>query len=160
MTRILAVALAAVALAAAAPGCQRKAELGGIGPYLLGKTRLVDGEVNFRCEPSGEVTFCFGGPVVAVGDQPAAVSLYFAGTDKMSPLVEIFLNVRSCKVDALDAVLGKLLGPPTESRDKRRFWVLKRMFVAAALRTTGASCELSFVDPRDEKRIAELRAGK
>jgi hypothetical protein len=151
-----------VALVCGCFGCQdRKPEYNGIGQYLLRKTKLADGQVNFRCQPSGEkLTWCFGGPDVKIGDQPATVSLYFGGKTDDAPLSEIAMSIRGCDPDKAEQALAKAIGEPTERADKQLFWVKKAMFVSAKLRKEGTTCDLSFVDPADQARVDELRAGK
>ena len=158
MRTILASALLVVACGACG---SREPEPNGIGPYVLGKTRLVDGKISFRCEPGGELTHCFGGPEVAVGTQAAQVDLYFAGTGDDAPLAEIFLSVRACRTDEVGQAMAQALGPPGEQAETRMLWNRKLVFVEAKLPAPGGSaCELSFVDPKDTKRVAELKAGR
>jgi len=143
-------------------GCQeRKQEYNGIGQYLIKKTKLVDGKVSFRCQPSGpKLSWCFGGPEVKIGEQPAAVSLYFAGQTDDAPLTEIALAIRGCDAEKAEKALTNALGPASETKDKQLFWVKKAMFVSARLRLEGTTCDVSFVDPADQTRVDELRAGK
>ena len=68
--------------------------------------------------------------------------------------------MRACDVDKTDKALTKALGAPSETADKQLFWVKKAMFVSARLRMDGATCNVSFVDPTDQARVAELRSGK
>ena len=142
-------------------GCQeRKQEYNGIGQYLLRKTTLADGQLHFRCQPSGNLTWCFGGPDVKIGDQPAAVSLYFTGHKEDAPLSEIALSVRGCDAEKAEKALVNAFGAQTETLDKQLLWVKKAMFVSAKIRKEGTTCDISFVDPADQARVAELRAGK
>jgi hypothetical protein len=150
-----------VILAVLAACSERKQEYNGIGQYLLGKTTLADGEIHFRCQPSGDkLTWCFGGPDVKIGDQPAAVTLYFNGKTPEAPLAEIALSVRGCDAEKAEKALASALGPPSETGDKQIFWVKKAMFVAGKMRKEGTTCDISFVDPADQARVNELRAGK
>src|SRR5262245_44295665 len=155
-------AILAVLIALGAGACkERKQEYNGIGQYLIRKTKLVDGKVNFRCQPSGDkLSWCFGGPEVKIGDQPAAVSLYFAGQTDEAPLAEIALAIRGCDADKAEKALVHAFGPASETKEKQLFWVKKAMFVAARLRVEGTTCDVSFVDPADQARVDELRAGK
>ena len=75
-------------------------------------------------------------------------------------LVEIALRVRACKEKEAEAALVRVLGEPTESRDKQRFWRGRLSFVAAKLRASGIACEISFVDPGDKARIELLEKGQ
>jgi hypothetical protein len=155
---VIAVLVTLVGLA----GCkERKQEYNGIGQYLIRKTKLVDGKVAFRCQPSGDrLSWCFGGPDVKIGDQPAAVSLYFTGQNDDAPLSEIALAIRGCDAEKAQKALINALGPVSETKDKQLFWVKRAMFVSARLRMDGTTCDLSFVDPADQGRVDELRAGK
>jgi hypothetical protein len=152
----------AIGLLLLASGCkERTQEYNGVGPYMLKKTTLADGQVNFRCQPSDpRITWCFGGPEVKLGDQPAAVTLYFAGSTPEAPLVEIALAVRACNPESAEKALVAALGPPTESAEKQLFWRKKAMFVSVKLRKEGTSCDVSFVDPADQGRLDELKSGK
>lgn len=134
----------------------RVPDTSGVGPYVLGFTHLVDGEVNARCQPSQELTWCFGSPEITLGTQPASVDLYFAGHGKEAPLVEIVLAVRACNVPVVTAALDKAMGAPTESLPKRRQWSRRSAFVLAKLPGSGTTCEIHFVAPSDPQRIAAL----
>jgi len=141
-------------------GCQQKQEINGLGPYVLNETKLEYGQQRSRCQPDGDITWCFGAPPIKVGTQPATVDLYFNGHENSALLIEIALRVRSCKADEIDGALTQALGPASESRDKLRFWKGKAAFVSAKLRASGVSCEINFVDPKDQKRIESLEQGK
>src|SRR5262247_2321209 len=123
-------AILAILAVLGASGCQeRKQEYNGIGQYLIRKTKLVDGKVSFRCQPSGNnLSWCFGGPEVKIGDQPASVSLYFNGQNDDAPLSEIALAVRACDVERAEKALVKALGAPSETAEKQLFWTKKAMF--------------------------------
>ena len=95
-----------------------------------------------------------------IGDQPAAVSLYFTGQTDDAPLTEIALAIRGCDTEKTEKALVNALGPASDRKDKQLFWVKKAMFVSARLRLEGTACDVSFVDPADQARVDELRAGK
>ena len=140
--------------------CQRQPEYSGLGPYMLGETTLAYGRQHARCQEDGAITWCFGAPPIRLGEQPATVDLYFVGHDDSALLVEIALRVRGCKDKEAEAALVGALGPPTESRNKLRFWKSRASFVAAKLRVSGVACEVSFVDPNDKARIERLERGE
>ena len=132
----------------------------GLGPYVLGETKLATGKRRARCQPDGKIMWCFGAPAIKVGDQPAAVDLYFDGQGDDASLIEIALRIRGCNIDAVDAALRTALGPSTQRRGRKLFWRSKFSFVAARLRVDGNACEVNFVDPKDTTRIAKLREEK
>ncbi|MBI4508488.1 MAG: hypothetical protein HY698_02550 [Deltaproteobacteria bacterium] len=137
--------------------CQRAQEVNGVGPYIIGKTMLADGQAAGRCIPSGEITHCFGMEDINLGDKPAQVGLYFAGKDPGARLMEVAMSVRSCDFESVTRALERALGTPTERRTKRHLWTRKLIFVSAAL--SERTCEVSFVDSKDQARITELKAG-
>jgi hypothetical protein len=145
-------------------GCKHKpSDPNGVGPWQFGKTKLSDAEATGRCLPGEGATMCVGLSALQIGKQPAQTDLYFASSDKNAPLIEIALTVRACDVADAGAALDKVLGPSKDvSPDgKLRFWSYQPMFVAAKLPAKGSvECQVNFVDPKDSKRIAELRAGE
>ncbi len=133
----------------------------GVGQWVLMSSTLEDGELRARCQPSGELTWCFGAPPIKIGDQPATVDLYFKGHDKSSKLVEIAMRVRACDREKVEPAFASAVGlPPTESSDKIRIWESPTSFIIMKLGVDGPSCDINFVHPSDAKRIAELKAGK
>jgi hypothetical protein len=153
------VRIAGTVLVACLLACSARApDTSGVGPYVLGSTKLADGEVNARCQPTDELTWCFGSPQIALGAQSATVDLYFGGHGKDAPLVEIVLAVRSCQVPVVEAALDKAIGAASESGPKRRVWSRRSAFILAKLPGSGTTCEVYFVAPSDKKRIAALRS--
>ncbi|MSP17318.1 MAG: hypothetical protein EXR73_12055 [Myxococcales bacterium] len=161
----LTLAVLAVAVALASLACERPpAEVNGVGEYVLGKTLRRDMEGKARCEPinDGKETHCMVASSIRLGAQAAQTSLYFQGTAPASPLLEIALTVRVCRLnDAIAALVGALGDPSDGSTEKLRFWRLGRMFVSAKLPAKGGiQCEVNFVTTADKQRVADLEAGE
>ena len=145
----------ALALVAAAACGRKEPEINGIGKWVLLETQLKDAP-GF-CNPS-EITFCSGNGAVPIGDQVANVGLYFRGPEPTSPLVEITLSIRRCQPGPLAAALTEVLGEPSVRKNDHYLWRGKHAFVAGAIPAPGRRCEISFVTPKDDKRVAELTA--
>jgi hypothetical protein len=154
-----------VLLAALAAGCEKKEEgPNGVGPWQFGRSTLADAEAAGRCIPieNGQM-HCIGLSAMQVGGQIGDTQTYFASGDKKAALIEISISIRTCDAAAVAADLSARIGKPSsQSEDgKQLFWALKSMFVRALVPDKqSGSCELNFVDPKDEQRIADLKAGK
>jgi hypothetical protein len=157
-------ALFVAVVLAALPACEmnKKKDPAGVESYRFGETKLADAEKLGRCIPvqGTPLQQCIGMPGLSLGGQPASPSLYFDGSGN---LVEIVLLVKSCDPVAATDSLAGLLGMPTSSSPdgKLRTWRKSSMFVAAQLPVKGGNeCEVNFVIPSDQKRIADLEAGQ
>jgi hypothetical protein len=146
-------AFAAVSVIAAA-GCKRdKAEIDGIGEYRVGVTTVADGAV---CTPRGDITWCSHNPGVAIGQRPADVDLYFAGTEESSKLSEILVSVKRCDVPLLVKDLEAQLGPSPEISSKRMVWRNSKVVIVAQLPVESGRCEVNFLANSETDRIARL----
>lgn len=150
-----AAALAMAAAVAWGAGCQRDPEFDGIDRYSLQELTLADAPG--VCTPDDELTWCHTNPSVAIGDQAAAVDLYFRGDGDRAPLVEIVLTIRGCRGDDIARELTGELGDPDGERGSTLRWEGEYAVLFAQLDTGGAGCEINFVDPEDDERIGELR---
>ncbi len=157
--------LALVLVAAALAGCQKKnADPNGVGPWQFGRSKLADAEAAGRCIPieSGEM-HCLGLSAMQVGGQIGDTQTYFASTDKSAALIEISISIKTCDAKAVAADLSTRIGPPrSQSEDGTQlFWSMSTMFVRALVPDKqSGGCEINFVQPKDEQRIADLKAGK
>jgi len=148
-----------VVLAVSVWGCERKrGEINGVGPYLLGKTQL--GQVSGACSPDGAKTWCTSLSAVELGEQNAAVDLYFGGAEDNAPLVEIQLTIRACNSDSARSALTFQLGEPTEEPPDRMVWTGKQAVIVARLKAEPTVCRVSFVHPLETRTIEFLKTGK
>lgn len=150
---VLSVATLALALTA----CKKKPDYAGIGPWQLGKTTLKDNQ-GF-CQEDGKLQWCHNQPPLELGGQSAHVDLYFRGEGPQARLVEILLDIRPCDHGQLKAYLDDALGGSegaNEAGDKV-YWKNDHAFIAAKLPAEPNRCEVSFVEPDDTKRIADLK---
>jgi len=145
----------ALALCCAVSCSRKKAEINGIGKWVLLETQLR--EAPGFCNPD-EISFCSNNGMVPIGDQPADVGLYFQGPEPTAPLVEISLSVRRCDPDKLARALIEVLGEPHVRKNKHYIWRGELAFVVGAIPSSGRRCEVSFVSTKDQKRVAELTA--
>lgn len=165
MSRRLALVPTILLVMCAAAGCPaKKAEVAGVGSWVFGRTTLKDAEGGGRCLPPSDGSVqCIMHTSVNIGAQPAQTFLYFPSAEKNAPLLEISLVIRACQLEDATKALETQLGKPAEvaNEGKIRYWTLKHMFVSARLPAPGGvECEINFVDPKDTKRIEDLRAGK
>jgi hypothetical protein len=146
-------------------GCKKPNEdPNGVGPWMFGRSKLADAEAAGRCLPlEGGEMHCIGLTVMTVGGQAAETQVYFKSKDKDAALIEISLGIRACDAKAVAADLTQRIGPPkSQSADGALLtWSLSTMFVRALVpdKQTG-ECQINFVDPKDEARINDLKAGK
>ena len=149
----------ALILVSAVGGCERKrGEIHGVGPYVLGKTKL--GEISGACSPDRSQTWCTSLSAVKVGEQSASVDLYFGGHGDNAVLVEVLLAIRACNAESAQSALTHELGKPTEVLDDRLVWTGKFAVIVARLKAEPTVCEVSFVHPLETRTIEYLRTGK
>jgi hypothetical protein len=152
--RRIAVAVAVVAAAGLA-GCKKKeAPIDGIGPWHIGRTTKSQGTV---CRPIPEgLTYCSQNPDMSIAEHRATVDLYFRGADEKAPLVEILLALGPCDREAVDRWLTSKLGVASAQRGRALVWTGKAATVAALLPARDGICEIHFLEPTDQKRLAQL----
>lgn len=151
--RILLAVVAAAA--AAAGGCKKKeAPIDGIGPWHIGRTVKSQGTV---CRPIQDgLTYCSQNPDMSIAEHRATVDLYFRGTEDSAPLTEILLALGPCDAQAVDRWLTSKLGVASAQRGRALVWPGKAATVAALLPARDGICEVHFLEPTDEKRLAQL----
>jgi hypothetical protein len=137
-------------------GCRREAPINGIGGFEIGKTQL--GQLSGRCMPASEepLMLCPSVASVGLGDQTANIDLYFGGKTTDATLIEILLDVSSCRPEGLEAYLTSRMGPPVRRTEKRAFWTNEYVHISAGLPVEPMRCEVNFVSVKDAKRIESL----
>lgn len=148
------VALAAAAVLAAA--CSKKeGPIDGIGGWHIGKSKVTEGTI---CQPQqGDLVWCSHNPEMVIAEHRASVDLYFRGQGDDAVLVEILLAMsQPCNTEALDRWLTSKLGAASGTRGKALVWTGKAATIAALLPSKDGECRIHFLDPKDEKRLAEL----
>lgn len=150
-------AAAAALLAASAAACDKKeAPIDGIGPWHIGRTQKKEGTI---CRPVEDgLTYCSQNPEMSIAEHRATVDLYFRGAEDTSPLVEILLALGACNAEAVDRWLTSKLGTASEQRGRALVWPGSgaRATVVALLPSRDGVCEVHFLEPTDEKRLAQL----
>ena len=137
-------------------GCRREAPINGIGGFEIGKTQL--GQLSGRCMPASEepLMLCPSIASVGLGDQTANIDLYFGGKTTDATLVEILLDVSSCRPEGIEAYLVHRMGQPVRRTEKRAFWTNEYVHISAGLPVEPMRCEINFVSAKDTKRIESL----
>jgi hypothetical protein len=152
-TRILAAALACASIGA----CKKKeASIDGIGPWHIGRSVKSEGTI---CRPVEDgLTYCSHNPEMSIAEHRATVDLYFRGSQDSSPLAEILLALGPCNAEQVDRWLTTKLGVAGAQRGRALVWPGVAATVIALLPSRDGICEVHFVDPSDEKRLAQLEA--
>lgn len=143
-------ALVALAVAAAAAGCSRKAEKAGIGRYRVDTLTLA--KAPGRCDPTDlpdgrKGTWCYAQPKVGIAGMNADVDLYFAGTEPDAKVIEIQFQLAGCKGEKLLAWLKTNFGAPAEDRGTKALWDTKALYLVAEL---GPRCLVRLL-PKSER---------
>lgn len=149
---------AALALAACGPD---KPQYAGIGPYSVTRTRLK--HAPGRCEPTDlpdgrKGTWCFANPQLGIAGKPADVDLYFLGTEPDAPLVELQLQVRGCREDALSLYLRKSFGDPAEDHGTWALWKNPNVVVIGLLPSEPARCLVRVFPHSEQAEIDRVKA--
>ena len=148
-------AVAALAALAAPAGCDKQPPpVDGIGSWHIGRSVVSDGTI---CRPlEGGMTYCSHNPEMNIAEHRASVDLYFRGQKDSSPLSEILLALGACDVEAVDRWLTSKLGVAPAHRGRMPLWPGKASTVIAILPAPDGVCEIHFLEPDDEKRLAEI----
>lgn len=154
----LAIAFTLVALAA----CKQDApEFAGVGKYRFGHTTLGDVKDGI-CQPTDlsdgrKATWCFALPPYKIANRVAEVDLYFGGTDKTAPLIELQLKVRGCIEQDLEQWMRQSFGPPIESRASRAYWKNSFLWAAALMPSDPGRCMVHFLPLSEQSEIARIK---
>ncbi len=143
-----------IALAALAACDKKEPPIDGIGKWHIGKTLKSEGTI---CQPLKDgMTFCSHNPQMNIAEQPTTVDLYFRGHEDSAPLSEILLSLGGCDVQAVDSWLTNKLGVAPAHRGRAPVWPGASSTVVALLPAQDGVCEIHFLEPNDEKRLAQL----
>jgi len=153
--RTLAATAAALLAASAASACDKKeAPIDGIGPWHIGRSVKSEGTI---CRPIEDgLTYCSNNPEMSIAEHRATVDLYFRGREDKSPLAEILLALGPCDAEAVDRWLTSKLGTASAQRGRALVWPGAKATVIALLPSRDGVCEVHFLEPTDEKRLAQL----
>lgn len=142
---------------AAFTACKSKTSpVDGIGPWHIGKSTVSEGTICRQLEDG--TTYCSHNAEMTIAEHRASVDLYFRGQEETSTLNEILLALGACNVQAVDGWLTRKLGAAPAHRGKVPVWPGKAATVVALLPSRDGVCQIHFVDPGDEKRLAQLEA--
>lgn len=146
-----------VLLLLAVAGCKKKeAPIDGIGPWHIGRSVKSEGTI---CRPVEDgLTYCSHNPEMVIAEHRATVDLYFRGAEESAPLVEILLALGPCDAEAIDRWLTTKLGAASGQRGRALVWTGPAATVAALLPARDGICQVHFLQPGDEKRLARLAA--
>ena len=149
-------------LATTAVGCSSKSgDYTGIGPYRVDRTKLKD--ATGRCEPTDlpdgrKGTWCYLQPELRLAGAPAAVDLYFAGSEPTAPVIEIQLQVRGCNESDVSMWLRKSFGAPTEERATWVAWETSKLYVIGELPSAPGRCLVRALPRSERAEFERLRA--
>lgn len=155
-------ALAVAGIAALAGGCKKDApEFAGVGKYRFGHTTLADAKGGI-CQPTDlndgrKATWCFALPPYKIANRVAEVDLYFAGTEKTAPLIEIQLKVRGCLEADLEQWMRESFGPPIEMRATRGYWKNSFLWAAALMPSDPGRCIVHFLPLSEQAEIDRIK---
>jgi hypothetical protein len=148
------VAVVVVALAALAACDKKEPPIDGIGKWHIGKTVKSEGTI---CQPQKDgTTYCSHNPAMNIAEHRASVDLYFRGQDESAPLSEILLALGPCDVGKVDRWLTEKLGVAPAHRGRAPVWPGTSSTVVALLPAQDGVCQIHFLEPNDEKRLAQL----
>lgn len=154
--RLLIAALVLVA------GCDKDPpEFAGVGKYRFTKTTFGDVKEGI-CEPTvlddgRKAMWCFSLPPYKIANRTTEPDLYFAGTDKTAPLIEIQLKVRGCLEEELDTWMRANFGPPIETRNQRGYWKNSFLWAAALMPSDPGRCTVHFLPLTETAEIARIK---
>jgi hypothetical protein len=151
--------LVALGVAALALGCNRPDPgFDGIGPWHIGRSTMKDA---VRCDPDKddpELHWCYLNPDLAFAEQRATIDLYFRGKGDDAKLVEIIVDMATCRLEAVDKALSGKLGPAPERHGSTFVWKQPTASIIARLPSRPGECEVVFLAPSETQRLAQLVA--
>jgi len=151
-----------IAVAVLAACSEREPEFAGVGKYRFTHTTLADA-VGGHCDPTELTdgrrgTWCSLMPPYKIGKRAAEVDLYFLGTAKDAPLIEIQLNIRGCDENELDRWMRTNFGAPIEQKGTRAYWQNSYLWAAGFLPNEPGRCRLHFLPRSENAEIARIKA--
>ncbi len=149
--------LAAIACCKSSP-----TEPSGIGKWRFGHSVLGDVKGGPACQPTDlndgrKAMWCFQQTPFKLGQRTAEVDLYFLGTDKTAPLIEIQLKIRGCVETDLDQWMRAALGPPIETRSGRGYWKNQHMWAAALMPSEPGRCLIHMLPLSENAEIERIK---
>ncbi|HET9626349.1 MAG TPA: hypothetical protein VFP84_33540 [Kofleriaceae bacterium] len=151
-----------VALGLALAACDGKPpEPSGVGKWRFTHTTLADVKDGI-CQPTDlsdgrKATWCFAQTPFKIVKSTAEVDLYFAGSDKSAPLIEIQLKVRGCHEDEVEQWMRSAFGPPIESKSSRVYWKNSFLWAAALLPSEPGRCVVHFLPLGEGGEIERIK---
>jgi len=160
MTRAaLPILLAGAMLSAACEG--KPPEPSGVGKWRFTHTTLKD-VTDGICQPTDlndgrKGTWCFAQVPFKIAKSTAEVDLYFLGSDKSAPLLELQLKVRGCHEDEVEQWMRSAFGPPIESKASRVYWKNSFLWAAAMLPSEPGRCVIHFLPLAENAEIDRIK---
>ena len=141
---------------------EREAEFSGVGRWRFTHTTLADA-TGGHCDPTDlsdgrKGTWCSLMPPYKIGKRAAEVDLYFLGTEKTAPLIEIQLNVRGCDENDVDRWMRTNFGAPIEQKGTRAYWKNSYLWAAGFLPSEAGRCRLHFLPLSENAEIARIKS--
>jgi hypothetical protein len=152
---------AALAVLATLAACSREPEFAGVGKWRFTHTQLHDVNEGV-CQPADlndgrKGTWCFALTPFRIGSRNVDVDLYFLGTEKTAPLIEIQLKVRGCHEDELDQWMRSAFGAPIETRSTRAYWKNSFLWAAALMPSEPGRCLVHFLPLSENAEIDRIK---
>jgi hypothetical protein len=152
---------AALAVLAALVACSRDPEFAGVGKWRFTHTQLHDVNEGV-CQPADlndgrKGTWCFALTPFRIGSRNVDVDLYFLGTEKTAPLIEIQLKVRGCHEDELDQWMRSAFGAPLETRSTRAYWKNSFLWAAALMPSEPGRCLVHLLPLSENAEIDRIK---
>jgi hypothetical protein len=152
---------AALAVLASLAACSRDPEFAGVGKWRFTHTQLHDVNEGV-CQPADlndgrKGTWCFALTPFRIGSRNVDVDLYFLGTEKTAPLIEIQLKVRGCHEDELDQWMRSAFGAPIETRSTRAYWKNSFLWAAALMPSEPGRCLVHFLPLSENAELDRIK---
>lgn len=114
------------------------------------------------CQPTDltdgrKATWCFANKPFKIGQRTANVDLYFLGTQKDAPLIEIQISVRGCDEDELAQWLRTNFGAPVDQKPKRGYWQNPHLWIGALLPAEPGRCVVHMLPLSEQAEIARIK---
>ena len=148
-------------LSSCVSSCGRDAEPNGVGTWRFGHSTLASVHAGV-CQPTSlddgrKVTWCFAQVPFKIGKHVAEVDLYFNGSEKTAPLIELQMKVRGCVEDELDQWLRAAFGPPIETRSTRSYWTNSFLWIAAFMPSEPGRCLVRVLPLSENAEIERIK---
>jgi hypothetical protein len=144
-------------------GCkQPEPDYTGIGKWRFGTSTLASVDYAPFCQATDlsdgrKATWCFNQTPFKIGTRTAEVDVYFLGTDKNAPLIEIQLLIRGCSESELDQWMRTAFGPPISTRTGRGYWQNKHLWAAALMPSEPGRCRVHMLPLSESGEIQRIK---